>query len=166
MERRIIVDHLVVTYNGLFSMREVYRMIDFWFMEKGYTKHEVIVKEDDGEHGKKFFMCTEPYRKISDYVKYVIRCEVECRDVKEVEVEKDNALIKMNFGECNVVVTGYVVTDYKGRWIKDGFTYFLRGLFDRYVWRNYIAKGESGLVDECNHLVSQVKGLLNLYRYQ
>jgi hypothetical protein len=167
MERRIIFDHVVVSYSGLFSMQELYRMIDFWFMEKGYTKHETIVKEDDGgEHGKTFFMCTEPYRKISDYVKYVVRCEIECKDVKVVEVERDNTKIRMNHGECNVIVTGYIVTDYKERWTQNGTMYFIRALFDKYIWRDYIAKGESGLVDECTHLLSQVKGFLNLYRYQ
>ena len=106
MERRIVVDHIVVSYHGLFNMKELYRMIDFFFMEKGYTKHETIVKEDDGERGKKMFLSTEPYRKISDYVKYVIRLEIESRDVKTVEVEKDNTKIIMNHGEVNVIVTG------------------------------------------------------------
>lgn len=67
MERKIVVDHLAISYKGLFSVKELYRMVDFWFMEKGYTKHELRIDEEVTEDGKKMFVSKDPYRKISDY---------------------------------------------------------------------------------------------------
>jgi len=165
MERKIVVDHVTIAYKGLFSVRELYRLIDFWFMEKGYTKHELRADEEVREDGKHIYVGKDPYKKISDYLKYVIRCEIECNAVKEVDVEKDGRTVRLNQGECNVVITGYLVSDYEKKWEKKALFYFLRGIFDKYVWRVHTYKGESGLVDECNHLISQVKGFLNLYRY-
>jgi hypothetical protein len=166
MERKIVVDHLGISYKGLFSVKELYRMIDFWFMEKGYTKHELRVDEDVSENGKKIYMCKDPYRKISDYIKYVIRTEIECDNVIEVDVEKDGRTVRMNQGECAIFITGYLTTDYEKKWEKNALFYFIRGLFDKYVWKHHNYRGESGLIDECNHLATQVKAFLNLYRYQ
>ncbi len=166
MERKIVVDHVGVSYKGLFSVRELYRLVDFWFMEKGYTKHELRSDEEVTPTGKKIYVGKDPYRKISDYLKYVIRLEIQCSNVKEVDVEKDGKTVRLNQGDCAVFVTGYLVSDYEQKWEKNAMYYFIRGLFDKYVWRLHTYRGESGLVDECNHLVSQVKSFLNLYRYQ
>jgi len=165
MERKIVVDHMAISYKGLFSVTELYRLVDFWFMEKGYTKHELRIDEEVKPDGKKIYLIKDPYKKISDYLKYVIRIEIECDHVKEVDVEKDGKTLRMNQGDCSVFITGYLVSDYESKWEKSATYYFIRGLFDKYVWNHHIYRGESGLVDECNHLSSQVKSFLNLYRY-
>jgi hypothetical protein len=166
MERKIVADHMTISYKGLFSIQELYRLLDFWFMEKGYTKHELRAEEQVGPEGRNVYLNKEPYRKISDYLKNVIRCEVYCNNVKEVEIERDGRKIRLNQGECNVIITGYLVSDYEKKWEKNAVFYFIRGVFDKYVWRHHTYKGESGLVDECTHLYAQVKAFLNLYRYQ
>ncbi|MFT4305209.1 MAG: hypothetical protein ACMXX8_03875, partial [Candidatus Woesearchaeota archaeon] len=132
---------------------------------KGYTKHELRANEQVSANGRSVYLNKEPYKKISDYLKFTIRCEIECNDVKDVEVERDGKKIKLNQGECNVIITGFLVSDYEKKWEKNPVFYFIRGIFDKYVWRDHMYKGESGLVDECVHLHSQVKAFLNLYRY-
>ena len=86
--------------------------------------------------------------------------------LKEVDVERNGKTVRLNQGEVAVFITGYLVSDYEQKWEKNAIYYLIRGLFDKYVWRVHTYRAESGLVDECNHLSSQIKAFLNLYRYQ
>ncbi len=164
-ERKIIVDHLTITYKGLFHAQELYKLVDFWLMEKGYTKHELQNFEEVSSDKKSFYVQKEPYFKISDYARYVIRCEISGKDVHEVDVDKGGYVVRMQQGEVMVALTGYLETDYEKRWQSQGFYYFLRGVFDKYVWRNHTYKYESGITEQCNQLASQVRAFFNLYRY-
>ena len=40
-EREVLVDKMRLTYEGIFSILEVYKIMDEWFEEKGYDKREV-----------------------------------------------------------------------------------------------------------------------------
>lgn len=165
VERKIIVDHLTISYKGLFNATEVYKMIDFWFMEKNYTKHELVNYEQVMKTGKEIRTRSEPYKKITDYAKYVLIVEVYGSNIKEVEVEKDGARVRMNQGDIQVLITGTLETDYEHRWESKPVFYLLRGIFDKYVFRAHTYKFETGLVEECNLLAGQIKSYLNLYRY-
>lgn len=166
MERKIVFNHGIITYKGLFSVPELYRMIDLWFLEKGYTKHELMMKEEIEEECKKIFTILEPYRYLSDGMRYQIRIDIECKEVKEIDVERDGMAVRLNQGECNIIITGYLRTDYEFKWEKNAWFYFIRSAIDKYVWRSHTYKGESGLVKECENLMAQIRGFLNLYRYQ
>jgi hypothetical protein len=165
VERKIIVDHLTISYKGLFNAAEIYKMIDFWFMEKNYTKHELVNYEQVMKTGKEVHVRMEPYKKITDYAKYVIIVEVVGSHIKEVILEKDSNKVRMNQGEISVVITGTLESDYEHRWENKAIFHFLRSLFEKYVFRTHTYKFETGLVEECNHLASQIKSFLNLYRY-
>ena len=39
-ETRIVIDKLRIQYEGLFSVAELYQLIDNWLREKGYDKME------------------------------------------------------------------------------------------------------------------------------
>jgi hypothetical protein len=165
VERKIIVDHLTIAYKGLFDLMELYKLIDFFFMEKAYTKHELKNYEIVLPHGKTIHIETEPYKKITDYAKYVTKVYVDGTDIQEVEIEKDGINIRMNQGEVKVAIIGTLETDYERRWEQKPIFFFLRGVFDRFIFRVHTYKWEVGLIEECNLLSSQVKGFLNLYRY-
>ena len=164
MEKKNIVDHKNLHYKGLFNITELYKLIDNWFMNKGYTKHDIQQEETVEEDGKRIYVKKEPVKRLTDYIEYVIRCEIECDKIKEVEHEKDGKRIILNQGDCGIILTGFLVTDYQYKWEKQSIFYFLRGVIDKYVWR-VVDRKEDGLVDDCNDLIAQVRGFLNLHRY-
>jgi hypothetical protein len=164
-ERKIIVDHMTIRYSGLFNATELYKLIDFWLMEKGYTKHELEANERVNEDHKEFDILKEPYFKISDYAKYVLRIEIIGKNIIDVDVQKGNHKVRLQQGNITFMVTGYLETDYEDRWQGKPWYYFLRGVFDKVIWRNHTWKYESGLVEHCNHLTSQVRAFFNLYRH-
>jgi len=163
-ERRIIVDAMKLGYKGLFDATELYKMIDAYFRERAYTKHELRAYEHVYPSGKQVEVIKEPYRKISDYAKYVIRISLIMSNVKEVVVEKDGVKVKLNQGDVEIQFDGFLEMDYEHRWEKSPFFYFLRAVFDQFVFKVHTERFEAGLVEEVNDLHSQVKAFLNLYR--
>jgi len=165
VERRLIVDNLTLSYKGIFKAGELYKLIDAYFRERAYTKHELRNYEHSYKEGKQIEVVKEPYRKITDYAKYVIRITLVMTEVKEVEVDKDKVKVRMNQGNIDVQFDGFLEMDYEHRWEKKPIFYFLRAIFDQFVFKVHTEKFESGLKDEVYDLHEQVKSFLNLYRY-
>ncbi|MFH1408720.1 MAG: hypothetical protein ABIH34_02330 [Nanoarchaeota archaeon] len=165
VERRIIVDGMKLSYKGLFNVTELYKLIDYYFRERAYTKHELKNYEETFPGGKQIEVVKEPYRKITDYAKYVIRVSLTMQDIKEIAVEKDGAKVKLNQGSVEVHFDGFLEVDYEHRWEKKPFYYFLRAIADQFFFKVHTERYEQGLVEEVNELHSQIKGFLNLYRY-
>ena len=164
-ERRIIIDNLMLQYEGLFEMRELYMMIDKWLRQKGYDKFEKRNYEHVLKEGKFIEMELEPWKKITDYIKIVINMYVHAFNVKEVIVKKDNLDVKMNQGLIKIRFIGYLVTDYEHKWEGKPVFYFLRAVIDKYVYRVSADKYEGAVAEDVKHLYQNVKAFLNLYRY-
>src|SRR3989338_865381 len=165
-ERRLVVDHLRVKYEGLFNLFELYRLIDSWLREKAYDKRELrnleIVKPD----GKYVELVLMPWKKISDYARHVIRIEFRAFKVKEVVVEQDGRQVKMNQGRLDIIIDGYLDMDYEDRWEQKPFYFFMRTLFDKFIYRTYSTQFEELLVENVSQLHAVMKSFLNLYRYE
>jgi len=159
------VDGLELAYKGVFDARELYKIIDLWYREKAYTKHEIKNYENVYADGKEIEVQKEPYRKISDYAKYVIRTHLFLDGVQEIVVEREGARVRMNKGNIKIILTGYLEYDYEHRWEKKPLFYFLRAVFDQFVYKVNSDKFEAGLVEEVNQLHTICKSFLNLYRY-
>ena len=164
-EREVVIDKMRMSYEGLFDVSELYKLIDGWLREKGYDKREKRMAEKVTEGGKFIEWEIEPWKKITDYAKNVIKLRVIMTDIKEVEVERDKAKVKLNQGKVDFVFDGYLETDYEHRWEGKPLFYFLRTLFNKYVFKSYTDRYHANVIADVNHLQSQIKSFLNLYRY-
>jgi hypothetical protein len=164
-EREVVVDKLRLTYEGLFSVGELYKMIDEWFRWKGYDKRENKNIEVVKPEGKFIEIELEPWKKVTDYAKNVIKIRIQMNDIKEVEVEKDNTKLKLNQGRVHFVFDGFLETDYEARWEGKPIFYFIRTVFDKYFYKPFTAGFERGVKEDVMHLHGQIKAFLNLYRF-
>lgn len=164
-ERRIIIDNLMLQYEGLFELRELYLLIDKWLRQKGYDKFEKRNHEHVLKDGKYIEMELEPWKKISDYAKIVINIYMHCYDIKEVIVKKDKVDVRINQGKVKIRFIGYLVTDYESKWEGKPFFYLLRAIVDKWIYRVSSDKLESAVAEDVKHLHQNIKAFLNLYRY-
>ncbi|MAG08111.1 hypothetical protein CMO89_01455 [Candidatus Woesearchaeota archaeon] len=164
-ERTIVVDHMRLTYEGLFDVNELYKTIDEWLRSKGYDKKEVKNMEKTTAEGKYIELVLEPWKKITTYAKNVIRMRIIMSDIKEVEVEKEKAKIKLNQGKVQIVFDGFFETDYENRWETKPIYYFFRTIFNKYFYGFYTDAYKKNILGDVNHLHSIIKSFLNLYRY-
>lgn len=164
-ERRIVVDNLMLQYEGLFDVKELFLMIDKWLRQKAYDKmekrnHEHVLKE-----GKYIEIELEPWKKVTDYAKIVINMYIHMYNIKDIMVKKDNQDIKMNTGKIKIRFIGYLVTDYEHKWEGKPVWWFLRTVMDRWVYKVSADKYEAAVAENVKHLYQNVKAFLNLYRY-
>ncbi len=164
-EREVLVDKMRLTYEGLFSVYEIYKMMDEWFEEKGYDKREVKNIESVFPEGKYIEIVLEPWKKLTDYAKSVIKVRIIFSDIKEVQVEKDGAKVNLNQGRAHFVFDAYLETDYENRWESKPTFFFIKTLFDKYFYKSYTSQLKAEVMDSITDLHSRIKGMLNLYRY-
>ncbi|MBI2664395.1 hypothetical protein HYX10_03565 [Candidatus Woesearchaeota archaeon] len=165
-ERRLVVDHMRLKYEGLFSAFELYKLIDNWLREKAFDRRELRNEEHVRPDGKYVELVLMPWKKITDYARHVIRLEIRMHKLKEVVVEKDGQRMKMNQGRVDMIIDAYLDTDYEDRWEQKPFYFFMRTLFDKFIYRTYSTQFEELLVENVHQLHTAIKSFLNLYKYE
>ncbi len=164
-ERELILDHIRLTYEGLFDATELLKMIDWYFREKGYDKKEIKNVERVTPEGKYVEIVMMPWKKTTDYFKNEIKIRMIMSNLQEVEVEKDGTKMRLNQGRVHFVFDGYFTTDYENRWEQKPTFFFIRAVFDKFFFKSYTDKYKGILLDDANLLMSQIRAFLNLYRY-
>jgi len=155
-----------IGYEGLFNVFELYKILDDWQKKNNYDKTEKESIEYIKPEGKYIELHLEPYRKESDYVKFVIKIDITMENVKETVVEIDDEKKNMHEGKVSIDMEAWLETDYEGTWQMKPGIYFLRILVDKYIYKIYTGKFSSALKKEFDQLSAQVKSFLNLYKYQ
>jgi len=164
-EKKIAFNSKVINYEGLFSAREVYMLIDSLTAQKGYDKVELLNSEQVHGKGKDLVLLLEPYKKITDYAKLLLWMRIIMENVENVEVEKDGKKLKMNKGKVTIIVQGFLHTDYEARWEQKPWYVFIRTIFDKFIYKMYTDKFEAQLSTDCLDVYNQLKAYLNLQRY-
>jgi len=165
VEKDIVVDQLRLTYDGLFSVKELYKLITEWLEEKGYDQKETKNIESITPDGKYIEIELLPWKKFTDYIKSMIRIRMIFSGIKEVEVEKDGIKIKLNQGKAQFVFDGYLQTDWENRWEEKPAFILIRTLFDKYFYSPFMTGYRGHLKDNVMDLQGRIKAFLNLYRY-
>jgi len=153
-------------YSGLFKVRQLYKLIDDWCMERGYDKSEKTHSESVSESGKDILIVMEAMKKISEYAKFVIEIELTMNGVTEVIVKRKEKSEKLNQGKVSVEMTGYYITDYENRWQNKPTYVFFRTIVEKFLFKTPLSEEKLALIDEVHHLQSQIDGYLNLYKYR
>jgi hypothetical protein len=165
VERRIVVDTLRLNYQGLLNVNEFYRVMDKWFREKGFDKYEKRNFEQVFESGRQIEIEIEPWKKMNDYAKAVIKIVFLFTNVKDVVIEKDGHKVNMQQGKVAITFMGYLETDWENKWEGTPWTFILRALFDQYVYKINTDKFYSLVAEDTMHLYNTLKAYLNLQRY-
>ena len=165
-ERRLVIDHMKLSYEGLFDLHELYSLINQWLKDKGFDLREARNQEHVKPGGKFIELELLPWKKITDYARHVIRVNIKVLNLKDAVIEEDQKRVKLNTGMINIVMDGYLDTDYEDRWESRPFYFFIRTLFDKFIYRTYSTQYEELLVENVLQLHSTIKAFLNLYQYE
>lgn len=163
-ERDTIVDKQRLTYEGLFDAKELYRLMDDYFEDRNYDKREIRNIEVVKEEGKFIDIEIEPWKKYTDYYRNIIHIRIIMSDLKEVEVERHKTKIKVNQGKLQMVFDGYIETDYKDKWESKPMFFFIRTIFDKYIYKPFTLSYAGSVKRDVDTLITQIKAFLNVYR--
>ena len=163
-EKTTVVEKEAIKYEGLFSVKELYQLIEDWVNSKGYMPVETFVEESVEKEGKVITAKLEPFKKLTDYAKAIIKIEIMISDCKEVEVTRAGKKQKLNKGKVVIEIKSILETDYEHRWEMKPWLYVLRTVFEKYIYTPFLSGFKNALREDTGHLKEQIKAFLNLYK--
>ncbi len=164
-EKKLVVDQLKINYDGIFSVNGLYKLLDSWFYENAYDKLEKKNDERVTPNGKDIEIEMRPWKKPTDYANKIMKIRLFMKGIKDVVVEKDGVKHRLNQGSVQIIIDGYIETDYENKWEQKPTFFFIRALFDKYIFKFHTDAFEAELIDDVHHIQTSVKSFLNLYRY-
>ncbi len=149
-------------YEGLFTFKEVFRILDKFFRLKGFDKKIIFDEEFDGENGKYFHVKTQYYKKVDAYIRLETRYWIYAFDYKKVEKEIDGEKIIIGQGRLNIRFDSFLQTGYlmSGTMPDSKPFYFLfRVLYEKFLAKPYIDYWKN----VARHVVDESKAELSAY---
>ena len=164
-ERKLVVDHLKFSYEGLFNVNEVYSVINTWFYEKGWDWYEKMNQESVTADGRQIRIVLEPWKSVSSFYKLFLHLKIHFVDVKEIEVEHQGENLRLSQGLIRITFDGYVMADRSGTWTEKPFYWLLTVMGQKYFFRDHFAKMEAWINSDVDDLHNKIKNYLNVFKY-
>ena len=161
-EKKLYLDGLELTYEGLFDLRELLKTIDGLIKQKGYVKGEKRRAELVRAAGREFSIELRPVKKKTDYFVLMVKMRVSITDMTDVEVVKDDIRTIMNKGSINILFDAWTTTDYEFQWQQKPLFYFFRNLFERVIYKFHVDRYADELMDDTHFLYNNIKAFLNM----
>ena len=162
---KIVVDHEKIDYSGPVNVSDLLRMIENFVFERGFDKKQDKDFEQNTINGKSLEWQISPWKKITDYVRYIIKVRVLGYDILKADSVVDGKKTKIDNGRLIIVIDGFMEYDYDSRWDERPFLLFLRTFYDYFVFKAYTERFEQRLVHDVNHLHDNIEKFFNLYRH-
>jgi hypothetical protein len=163
-EREPLVEKDKVVYEGPFDLKQLYKLIDEWARTKAYLKVERKHTEVSGPKGKTITYVFEFSKKLSDYAKSIIRLGFQVTNLTKEALEHAEDIHEYDMAKVDLTFDAILETDYEGRWEGRPVQFFIRTLFDRYVYRGLLAGYEKAIRADMEDLKENTKAFLNLFR--
>ncbi len=152
-----------IKFTGVFNFADFYRFCYDWLSDEA----NLIVAEDkyaeklsgDSKNIDIEWTC---FRKITDYFKFEVKILFRIIGMTNVEIQRDNAKIKMNKGSVEVTTKGTLVRDYQGKFEMTGTQKFMRSIYEKWVIPSRLEQYEDKLIGDCDEFLNQAKAYLDL----
>jgi len=152
-----------LNYEGLFSMKEIFRLIDTYYRTKGFDKKILFDEEYHTEKGKYIHIKTEYYKRMTNYNRLQTRLWIYAMDLNEVETEVEGKKVKIDQGKLSITFDAFLQTDaYKQFGDTVGWKFLFRVFYEQYIVPHrieYWLEVARHVIDE---LKTEISGYLNL----
>ncbi len=160
---KIIVDHDKIDYSGPHNTSDLFKLIEHFVFERGFDKKQDKDFEQNTEKGKFIEWQVSPWKKITDYVRYIIKVRVLCYDLVKADMMFNGKKTKVDNGRVLIIIDGYVEYDYDAKWDDRPFLLFIRTIYDYFVFKVYSERFEQRLVHDINQLHHHIEKFFNIY---
>ncbi len=166
-EKNLVINNRIISYKGVFRIKEVFSTINNSLDQLGYQKQEKKTEESVDPSGRSTYIELRPFKVKSTYETLMIKIKIILNNVTEVTKRVDGIPKKFQQGDVNIIIDSWSLTNYVQRWGMKPFFYFLKGFVNKYIYHFPL---EEGFIDELksdtNYLTDQLKSLFSLYKYQ
>jgi len=160
---KIIVDHDKIDYSGPLDLNGLLRAIESFIFEHGFDKRQDKDFEQNTSNGKFIEWQISPWKWISDYARYIIKVRVLGYEILKTDVAARGKKTKIDSGRIIIVIDGFVEYDLQSKWEGHPILYFLRSVYDNFIFKAYTEQFEQRLVHDINRLHDHIEKFLNVY---
>lgn len=161
---KVAVDHQKLEYSGPFNATDLFRMIENFLFERGFDKRQEKDFEQNNPDGKFIEWQISPWKRVTDYVRYIIKVRVLCFELVKADAVIEKKKAKVDNGRVIIVIDGFMELDNDNRWEGTPMLFFIREFFDFFVHKVYTERFEQVLIHDINHLNEYIEKFFNVYR--
>ena len=162
---KLIVDHEKLDYSGPFNATDLFRAIDNFLFERGFDKAQQKDFEHHTQNGKSLEWQIAPWKRFTDYARYIIRVRALCFDLVKTDAIDHKKKIKVDNGRIIIIIDGFIEFDYDSKSEDHPLMHFIRTLYDNFIYKTYTERFEQQLVHDVNHLHDFIERFFNMYRH-
>jgi hypothetical protein len=164
-EKNLVINGREFKYKGIFRVDDLFLVINRALEERGYEKREKKSEEIVTEAGRKSYVELRPYKNKSSYLVFMIKIKINLNKITEIMSELKSEKKKFQQGDVGIVFDSWIMTDYANRWGMKPWVYFLKGLFNKFVYTFPLEAGAPGeLVGDTAYIYGKIKKLFASYR--
>ena len=165
VERTALVNKKEMNYEGIFSVKALYEVIDTFAKTHGYIKVELLANEKVQKDGRYIRLVIELHKQMSEYAKSVLGIDIRLEHVRDVTTEHEGKKYERNQGKCIFVFDAFHESDFEHKWEnKPGF-FFIRILFDKYLFKPFITDFNGKIMTDHMALYNELRAHLHLHKY-
>lgn len=164
MEKQQVASDMVKSV-GVFVMGDYYKFLYQLITSLGYAVGEDDYTQKDTPGGKEIEFHWTCAMEIDDYTKFSLWLECKVRRMEEVQVVREGIKEKKNKGEVELTIKGTIITDYNNKWEKQPLLKFLKGFFDRYLYKPTFDEYFQRIWENVYLVANEVKAFFELPRF-
>ncbi len=128
---------VILRYTGLFDFDGLYAAVIDWAKHYNWWWHEKVYKHKvPNPLGAEQEMKWELEKKITDYIKYVIKIEVIMQDLTELEVEVNGKTKSLSNGKIFITMNGVLMWDWQKRFEGKGrFVEWMGNFYNKVIFK-------------------------------
>lgn len=152
-----------VKYNGVVNFADFYKFCYEWLRdETGLLLSEDKYTEKISGDAKNIDIEWTGYRNLTDYFRFEMKVVFKILGLTNVEITEGANKIKTNKGSVEVGVKGNLVRDYDGKFEKNAFQKFLRGIYEKFVIAARVEQFQEKIINDSDEFLAQAKAYLDL----
>ena len=162
---KIIVDHEKLEYSGPLDVKDLLNNIENFIWGMGYDKKQEKDTEISTQNGKHIEWQYAPWKKITDYIRYIVKVRVIGYDIVKTDVAHEGKKKKIDTGRIVIVIDGFMEYDYDNYWDDHPVLHFIRTIYDYFIFKAYTENFEQRLVHDVNSLHDHLEKFFNMHRH-
>ncbi len=152
---------IVIQKKSVFKIKDFYDFLYKLVTSLGFDVLEDLYNNSEGNTSIEW-SCI---KFVDDYVQYKIWIQCKFNNANKVKVKREGITESMVKADVKITIKPKVITDWQSRWDTNPVTKFLKGLYDKYLFKPTFDDRKKELLEFSNLISSEVKSFFELPRF-
>jgi len=150
-----------VNQKSVFKVKDFYSFVFELVNSQGFDIFEKVFKKD----GNDTVFEWDCYNWVDDYVKLKIWLKCSIRGAERVKVKRQGIAESMEKASVEIKIKGKIITDWNDRWEANPLVKFLKGLYDKYLFKPSFEQYKKTVTDNVYLIENEIKSFFELPRF-